>query len=270
MKLHDVGGGIGDVLQYSYPQLGHAMKRFQPGRAPTVVVFLLLPMLIFLGFWQLDRGEEKRVLLAHYAERRAAEPMPGIHLEQTVDPAYRRVQLRGQFDAEHTLLLDNSTRGGRAGVELIQPFHDQASGLWLLVNRGWLPWPERRTPPVFTTPSQVLNLNAWVYVPSGATFQLAPDPAGAPWPRLVTAVDPATLWPELGRQGFADELRLEPGVAAYQLDWPVVAMGPEKHLGYAVQWFAMAAALFGLYLYLGLHNAKEKNHGSGHESTQHV
>jgi cytochrome oxidase assembly protein ShyY1 len=47
-------------------------------------------------------------------------------------------------------------------------------------------------------------------------------------------------------------------------------MGPEKHLGYAVQWFAMALALFGLYLYLGWHNTKEKRHGSGHESTQHV
>ena len=246
------------------------MTRFQPGVGPTVVVFLLLPLLIFLGFWQLDRGEEKRVLLANYAERRAADPLPSPQLEQTADPAYRRVQLRGQFDSAHSLMLDNSTRGGRGGIELIQPFHDQASGLWLLVNRGWLPWPDRRTPPVFSTPEQVLNLNAWVYVPLGATFQLGTDPAGAPWPRLVTAVDPEKIWAELGREGFIDELRMEPAIGAYQLDWPVVAMGPEKHLGYAVQWFALAAALFGLFLYLGYRNAKEKKHGTNHESTQHV
>ncbi|WP_397450766.1 SURF1 family protein [Pseudomonas sp. NA-150] len=246
------------------------MTRFQPGVAPSVVVFLLLPLLVFLGFWQLGRGEEKRLLLNTYAERRVAEPMASTLLQETADPAYRRVQLRGQFDSEHSLMLDNSTRDGRPGIELIQPFHDQASGLWLWVNRGWLPWPSRRTAPSFTTPNQTVNLNAWVYVPTGATFQLAPDPVGAPWPRLVTAVDPAKLWPELGREGFAYEVRLEPGIAAYQIDWPVVAMGPEKHLAYAVQWFAMATALFGLYLYLGLHNAKEKKHGSGHESTQHV
>ncbi|WP_369009231.1 SURF1 family cytochrome oxidase biogenesis protein [Actinomadura sp. BRA 177] len=36
-------------------------------------------------------------------------------------------------------------RDGKAGVELLQPFHDQASGLWLLLNRGWLPW--RDAPP---------------------------------------------------------------------------------------------------------------------------
>jgi hypothetical protein len=32
----------------------------------------------------------------------------------------------------------------------------------------------------------------------------------------------------------------------------------------------MATALLGLYVYLGLHNAKENHHGNGHESTQHV
>jgi cytochrome oxidase assembly protein ShyY1 len=245
------------------------MKRFHPGVAPTLVVLVLLPLLVFLGFWQLGRGEQKRVLLENYAERRAAEPTPFDQLH-TEDPAFRRVRLYGRFDAEHSVLLDNRTRDGKAGVELLQPFLDQASGVWLLLNRGWLPWPDRRTPPVFTTPAQALNLDAWVYVAPGATFQLQADPAGAKWPRLVTAVAPATLWTELGRSGFAYELRVENGPASYLADWPVVAMGPEKHLGYAVQWFALAVALFGLYLYLGWHNAREKHHGSGHESTQHV
>jgi cytochrome oxidase assembly protein ShyY1 len=107
-------------------------------------------------------------------------------------------------------------------------------------------------------------------VSPGATFQLHADPSTTTWPQLVTAVEPAKLWTALNRAGFAYELREETGPASYQADWPVVAMGPEKHLAYAVQWFAMSLALFGLYLYLGWHNAKEKHHGSGHESTQHV
>ena len=32
-------------------------------------------------------------------------------------------------------------------------------------------------------------------------------------------------------------------------NWPVISTTPEKHRGYAVQWFAMAAALVLLYLY---------------------
>ena len=208
------------------------MKRFRPGVIPTVVVALLLPLLVSLGFWQLGRGAEKTALLATYAERRATEPM--------------------------------------ARSELLQPFQDQRSGQWLLINRGWLPWPDRRVTPKFSTPADTVNLDAWVYVAPGATFQLHADPASSTWPQTITAVEPAKLWKTLERDGFTYELRAEPGSASYEVDWPVVAMGPEKHLGYAVQWFAMATALLGLYIYLGLHNAKEKTHGNGHESIQHV
>jgi cytochrome oxidase assembly protein ShyY1 len=256
------------------PAWREAIKCFAPGLLPTLLVLALLPVLVALGFWQLGRGEEKRLMLVHYAERRAEDALRIDQLLTSSDPAYRRVQLLGHFDAEHSLLLDNSTREGRAGVELIQPFEDQASGVWAWVNRGWLPWPDRRVPPVFATPTQAVSLQAWVYVVP-ATFQLQADAVNAPWPRLVTAVDPGTLWTELGRQGFVQELRMESGLGAYRLDWPIVAMGPEKHLGYAVQWFAMATALLGLYLYLGWHQAKNKkapedHHGNGHQPNQHV
>ena len=246
------------------------MKRFRPGVIPTVVVALLLPLMVALGFWQLGRAAEKTALLANYAERRVAEPMASTELLNSTDPAYRRVHLYGQFDAAHSLLLDNRQRDGKVGVELLQAFQDQRTGLWLLINRGWLPWPDRRVPPQFTTPTQTLNLDAWVYVAPGATFQLHADPVSDHWPQTITAVEPAKFWRSLERDGFAYELRAEPGPASYQTDWPVVAMGPEKHLGYAVQWFAMATALLGLYIYLGWHNAKENRHGKRHESTQHV
>src|SRR5471032_454685 len=211
------------------------MKRFRPGIVPTIVVALLLPLLVSLGFWQLSRGAEKSALLQSYAERRAAEPMASTALQHTQDPAFRRVHLYGQFDAEHSLLLDNRQRNGKVGVELLQPFHDQATGLWLLVNRGWLPWPERRTPPQFKTPTEAQGIDAWVYVSPGATFQLHAYPTTSTWPKLITAVEPGKLWASLNREGFAYELREETGPASYQADWPVVAMGPEKHIAYAVQ-----------------------------------
>jgi cytochrome oxidase assembly protein ShyY1 len=230
------------------------VKPFRPGWIPTLVVLALLPGLIALGFWQLGRADDKRPAGqlrrtpgGGAAGRRSAAQLP--------DPAFYRVHLYGRFDARHSLLLDNQMRDGQAGVELLQPFHDQASGQWLLVNRGWLPWPDRRVPVQFVTPDQALALDASVY---GARQDLpvAPRPAGGQWPHLLTAVDPAGLWQLLGREGFAHELRLEPGPASYRLGWPVVAMGPEKHLGYAVQWFALATTLVLLYLYFGWHNHK--------------
>ena len=140
------------------------MKHFRPGLVPSLVVALLLPLLVSLGFWQLARGEQKKLLMDSYAERRAGEPVAVAELLHSADPAFRRVSLHGHFDAEHSVLLDNRQRDGKVGVELLQPFLDQASGQWLLVNRGWLPWPDRRTPPAFSTPEQALSLIAWVYV----------------------------------------------------------------------------------------------------------
>ena len=47
------------------------------------------------------------------------------------------------------------------------------------------------------------------------------------------------------------ELRLEPGPSAYRADWAITSMSPSQHLGYAVQWFALAAALLALFIYFG-------------------
>lgn len=240
------------------------MSAFRPGLLPSVVVLLLFPCLIALGFWQLARAEEKRELLAVHQARQQGAPISIAELERQPSPAYQRVQLQGFFDAQHTLLLDNRTRDGKVGVEVLQPFYDQASGLWLLLNRGWLPWPDRRMSPSFATPDVPLRLQATVHVPLGEAFQLqAVEPANG-WPRLISTAEPDALWQQLGRGGLSYEIRLAPGPASFQSDWPVIAMSPDKHLGYAVQWFALAATLLGLFLYLGLSNAREIRHAPSH------
>jgi surfeit locus 1 family protein len=240
------------------------MSGFRPGWLPSILVLLLMPGLVSLGFWQLQRGEEKRQLLDSFEARRQAEPIGLEQLEPMRDPAYRRVHLRGHFDSEHSLLLDSRIRDGHAGVELLQPFYDQASGLWVLLNRGWLPWPDRRTPVQFDTPDGVLQLNAWIYVAPSGGLSLRSGVASEGWPRLITQVEADSLWRQLGRGGLPFETRLEPGPASYRVDWPIVAMSPSKHLGYAVQWFALAAALLGLFIYLGIHNAREHRHEPSH------
>lgn len=233
------------------------MRAFRPGLLPTLLGLLLLALLLALGAWQLQRADEKSALLARQEARRQAPAQPVGELERSADPAFQRVVLRGYFDAEHSLLLDNRSRAGRVGVELLQPFYDQPSGLWLLLNRGWLPWPDRRTPVAFSTPTGALQLQAWIYVAPGQSFQLQADAPGKAWPQLLTRVDAGALWRQLGRAGWPYELRLLPGPAAYQADWAVLAMGPEKHLGYAVQWFALAVALVCWFIYFGMRNARE-------------
>ena len=69
------------------------MSAFRPGLLPSILVLLLLPGLIALGFWQLARAEEKRELLAAHQARQIAAPISLSELERY--PALRtsRVQL---------------------------------------------------------------------------------------------------------------------------------------------------------------------------------
>lgn len=233
------------------------MSGFRPGLLPTLVVLVLLPVLVWLGFWQLDRGEQKRDLLERQAGQAERVPLSPGELEKLAEPAYARVYLQGRFDARHSFLLDSRTRDGQVGIELLQPFFDQPSGRWVIVNRGWVPWPDRRVPPEFDTPEQEVKLSAWTHVPTGKPFVLGRGMAEG-WPRLINHVDMSQLWQALGREGVLYELRLEPGPAAYRADWVVTSMSPAQHRGYAVQWFALAAALLALFIYLGVHQARER------------
>ena len=69
--------------------IASAIKDFRPGLAPTLVVLVLLPLMVGLGFWQLARGHEKQLLVDSYAERRVAEPLSSVQLDGMADPAFR-------------------------------------------------------------------------------------------------------------------------------------------------------------------------------------
>ena len=226
------------------------MSAFRPGWLPSVLVLLLFPCLIALGFWQLERAEEKRELLAAHQAQQLAAPISIAELERQSNPAYQRVQLQGFFDARHTLLLDNRTRDGKVGVEVLQPFYDQASGLWLLLNRGWFPRGRSRDQlPEIPALPETLSVAGRSYVYSDKVFTLAEDDLSQPsWPLRVQRVDMARLGQLLGIELAPFEVRAEPGEpletgAQMVRDWTGSMMTPDRHRAYALQWFAMAAAL---------------------------
>lgn len=223
----------------------------------TLLTALLLPLLVGLGFWQLERAEEKRVLAGRNAERASLEPVSLAELDALADDeqADRRVRLQGRMLAVPQLLVDNQLRGGRYGHDVISLFIDEPSGYAVLLNRGWVPGDaSRRSLPRVDVPADELRLTARVYVPPGKPYVLQEErfdglddrmlvqQAGSP--ALREALAAATDEPL-----FEHELRLLPGQpAGFRRDWPVVNVSPAKHRGYAVQWFTMAAALVLLFL----------------------
>jgi surfeit locus 1 family protein len=216
----------------------------------TLLTALLLPLLLSLGFWQLRRAEEKLELQEQYAARQREAPVAFEQLSASGDLQYRQVELTGRYDNAHNFLLDNRIHQGQPGYDLITPLVT-ASGTLVFINRGWLPQgPTRAQLPAIAAIDGTVTVSGSVYVPVGTPLVLG-DVTADGWPRVVQTLDPMPMAAAAGyAEAFPYSIRLADGAPGVLVrDWPVISMTPERHQGYAVQWFAMAAMLVGLYLY---------------------
>lgn len=231
---------------------------FQPGPASSLVTLLLLPLLLTLGFWQLDRARQKTEVQSVFAERFDQPPALLAEIDPS-DPTnrYRRVVASGQYDDAHQLLLDNQVRDGQPGYHVLTPLRLR-DGTAILTNRGWLPLgASRRELPGVAVTVEPITVTGWLAQPANPGLRLG-DGSGvdARWPRVIPYVDYSRLAALLGYPLLPAAILLEPGASAgYWRDWQprFGGYGPERHQGYAVQWFALAVALLILYLAANTH-----------------
>lgn len=206
----------------------------------TLLCVLTLPILLGLGFWQLDRADQKRARQAELNHQQALPPAPVSSMPAPHLGDYRRVILRGRFDHERYWLLDNRHRRGNVGYEVIAPFYPEEGGV-ALVNRGWVAAGATRADlPEAPPPRGQLSLFAEL-VPTEEHPLLDGVGSEPGWPRVIVALEPDVMAEQLGEPLAERYLRLDdasPG--ALVTDWPVASVSVQKHLGYAFQWFAMA------------------------------
>lgn len=229
-----------------------------PGWLPLVATALMLALLLHLGSWQLQRSDYKKQRQQDFEAMLTAAPMA---LDRALDQKlvqYRRAFVGGHFDPSAAVLyLDNQGRGGRLGYEVFAVFLPADMERGLLVNLGWLPArADRRDLPKVSLPTEALRLSGSIYKPSANPFRLGEDepPVNAhQW--IVQALEPAALAKRLAKPLLPVTLRLsadgEWGQSlGFVRDWSPQRdpMTPEKHLGYAVQWFGLAAALLVIFL----------------------
>jgi cytochrome oxidase assembly protein ShyY1 len=131
---------------------------------------------------------------------------------------------------------------------------DLGNGTSVLVNRGWVQSDPARLslPKVAQPPGRQLS-RGHIYVAPGAPYLLAEQPLDGDWPLTVQALEMQKLVPiveaKTGTRLFPYPVRLNAGEElALDIDWQVVNVRPEKHRGYAVQWFAMAGMLALLFV----------------------
>ena len=219
---------------------------------------VLVPLFVSLGNWQWQKAavkESRQTLLdARSADapiRLAATPVDAESMR------YRRVTVRGSFEPEHQILLDNRVHREQAGYHVVTPLRIEGSGsdesrsLRVLVNRGWIPAGSSRARlPEIATPEGSVELLATAVVPGTRFFTLGKPPA---------AGDREPVWQNLDLARYRERgdfplqpviLELDPASpAGFVREWPRPDERIERHVGYAWQWYGFAAASVGIWLF---------------------
>ena len=199
-----------------------------------------------LGFWQMDRAVEKQTMLDAAAQVLADREVHSLSAASDAlrADAYDWAVGRGTFDARPALLLDNQQRDGRVGVRAYRIFQPERGGL-LLVDLGWLPLAGDRALPTVPRPEGSIELRGLLAPPPSTGIALGPGLMrnGDGW--LLTRVDMDAIARETGLSvPLAPRvLRLDPAMRlGYERDLELLAntLTPDKHRGYAVQWFGLA------------------------------
>ena len=225
----------------------------RPAGKLWLLAIVVIALFCRAGTWQLDRAKQKQAMLAEsgkvLAERK---PLP---LSAAGDPArttaYDWAAGEGRFASAPAVLLDNQSRAERAGIRVgirvYRVFLPASAAPPLLVELGWLPLPGDRKLPVIENPAgpmRVAGLLAPLPSPGIAGSQAAPQADGN---LLAIGLDRDALADTLKMPALAPRvLKLDPALQlgyARDLDILPNTLSPERHLGYAVQWFGLALAV---------------------------
>ncbi|MFT5987689.1 MAG: surfeit locus 1 family protein [Marinobacter psychrophilus] len=215
---------------------------------------LFLPLLLGLGVWQLQRAEFKQQQQVQWDQQTSELAWPQL-VEQGLD-AGRPVLLNGSY-GDTTWLLDNRTRDGMAGYEVLTVFYP-LQGPALVVNRGWVIAPRTREqlPEIPATQERVEISGRLADFPQPPV--LAAVQPGSGWPRRVQSLPPEVaqdVVPELPRLILRLADQNQPG--ALRADWAPDRMAVATHYGYATQWFALALMLTMLTVVASYHKAAD-------------
>jgi len=232
--------------------------RFQFRLIPFLAALIVMVIGAALGQWQLNRADAKRAIEVKLAQRSSS---PVIALERTDENSeeleYQQVRLAGEFLKDWPLYLDNRPHLGRAGFYVLMPFRIAGSNV-ILVQRGWVPRDTQdraRLPPLMTAQG-VITLEGQIRRAPGNVMKMG----------QATALRPGAILQNLDLAELARVSGLP--VRPYMVqqtsntgdgllrDWPLPSSGIDRHLGYAFQWYALAAMAGIFFVVTGFKRAK--------------
>jgi len=166
---------------------------------------------------------------------------------------YYPVKLTGHFLNNNVILLDNKVNNGQVGYSVYVPFVIPNMQKIFLVNRGWIPQGKSRShlPSLSPIIGEVTIEGLLDIAYRNRFISTSLENTVIQWPLRMQQIDLTLIKEILGNDIY-------PMLVSLDKKSPTPYLNPERHLGYAVQWFALAITFLLLCLFFKFKNKKSK------------
>ncbi len=221
----------------------------------SIIFLLCISLFLSLGFWQLDRANEKENIVKLFKERQLSpiSELKSILKDSIERTYYKNYKIKGYF-IDKTFLIDNKIKDKKYGFNVITPFKLSSSGEVVIVDRGWIPMKGQRKDIDknfnFLNDQNLGNyeqeISGYVY-PREKSYTIGKISSNKNWPRLLQAINFDEIKNSIkDNELFVSDIvfRLDSdNEFGFNREWKIIFMNSSKHIGYAFQWFSMAGAL---------------------------
>lgn len=203
-----------------------------------------------LGVWQLHRYHYKKTLLQEFQERSNEPSKPFLSLTNPASMPFQPAVVKGTYLNQLTLLIQNQFYHDQLGYDVITPFQIQGRKQLLLVDRGWIPKPNGNQNVQIENINGQQEIAGYIKLLDEYHFTLGKNTLEqVAKPIVMQKIDVKELSQITHASFYPFILRLNASQPnGFVRDWTIVTVMPERHMAYAVQWFAMAIALFIAYI----------------------
>lgn len=235
---------------------------FQPTLWPTLFTVPALVVILALGFWQLQRLQEKLAVIEAFEARvtapAVAPPPAGAPVAEI---EFQRVSANGRYLPDKEVLILGRPFDGNTGFHVVVPFALD-DGRVILINRGWIPekfGPLPRRPARLAPPRDSVTVNGLVHVvrPKG---RFVPD--NEPGRDMWFTITPSEIGAAKGLDAVAtyyiDRLRPTPRDRQLPIGASTEVSVRNDHLQYAITWFSFAISLAVIYVLYHRRRSREE------------
>ncbi|MDA9872424.1 SURF1 family protein [Candidatus Thioglobus sp.] len=211
---------------------------------PSILITATFAFLVSLGFWQLERADDKRSIEASIKQANTGSVELIKKEEGLQSKEYYEVRLQGKYLSDKQFIYDNQIVDQVSGYYVLTPYALEGQSKAILINRGFIPWNGRRDKLAdIVIGQETREIKVQISKPI-KRMELKPSEVGIQFPVLIQSIDLQDM-ADRAKVDFSSVIGLLDASASngFIRKWEPYTGSIEKHIGYAVQWFLMALVL---------------------------